>query len=34
LASTSRSLLAAGPEVSQLRKAATELGHELSTLMG
>jgi orotidine-5'-phosphate decarboxylase len=34
LASTSRSLLEAGPEVSQLRTAATELGHELSALMG
>jgi orotidine-5'-phosphate decarboxylase len=34
LASTSRSLLAAGPDISQLRKAATELAHELSSLMG
>jgi orotidine-5'-phosphate decarboxylase len=34
LASTSRSLLGAGPEVSQLRTAATELSHELSALMG
>jgi len=34
LASTSRSLLTAGPEVSQLRTAATDLGQELSALMG
>jgi orotidine-5'-phosphate decarboxylase len=34
LASTSRSLLATGPDPSHLRKAATELAHELSTLMG
>jgi orotidine-5'-phosphate decarboxylase len=34
LASTSRSLLSAGPEISQLRKSASELAHELSSLMG
>ena len=34
LASTSRSLLRAGPEPSQLRRAASELAHELSSLMG
>jgi orotidine-5'-phosphate decarboxylase len=34
LPSASRSLLASGPDVTQLRKAATELAHELSTVMG
>jgi orotidine-5'-phosphate decarboxylase len=34
LPSASRSLLAAGPDPVQLRKAATELSHELSTAMG
>jgi orotidine-5'-phosphate decarboxylase len=34
LASTSRSLLSAGPDISQLRKSARELAHELSSLMG
>jgi orotidine-5'-phosphate decarboxylase len=33
LPSTARSLLAAGPEVSQLRKAAAELAHELASRM-
>ncbi len=34
LASTSRSLLSAGPDVSHLRKSAGELTHELAVLMG
>jgi orotidine-5'-phosphate decarboxylase len=34
LASTSRSLLAAGPEIAQLRQAASDLSKDLSSLMG
>ena len=34
LASTSRSLLAQGPDISQLRKSASELAHELAVLVG